>query len=528
MRCAACGEETAVTVCVRCGEEARLGGRYRLEAVVGQGASGTVFRGVDVTTGAPVAVKEMAFRIGGDEKVRDLVAREGRVLRQLRHPGIPRWLDEVVAGTGRARALFLVQEFVDGRSLADGLVDRRWSEGEALALMAEVLPILTYLHTRHPPVIHRDLKPGNLLRRVDGQVVLVDFGSVRDMLASSSAGGSTVAGTFGFMAPEQFRGHAEPATDLYALGVSVVALLSRQDPATLHDRSGRLRWEPAVSVSAGLHDLLSALLAPDPAARPPSAVRALAWVEALQAGARGGPVGPSGAPVVGRAAQAPRAAPLWQEPPAPGSDPPGGPVPFEPPAPVGPPPAPGHRARGGHVRRHAGPVMGITALLLLAVFIGAFLMFSVQSPVPAPPIPAVPRPMPVPEARPVPELQGHTLLPSSDAEHGTSRCVGLGGRLGTHPDALPEAPGGAVVISRPAVSAPDGLGPPGAAFTCALRFAVDPEGAPASVGISVAGCPPALQQRICDSADAWRFGAPGSAAADGGFAARAEVEVRVP
>jgi hypothetical protein len=481
---------------------------------VGQGASGTVYRGTDEQTGQAVAVKEMAFRLGDDAKTRELVAREGRVLRQLSHPGIPRWLDEVVAGSGRARALFLVQEFIEGRALDEELAEHRWSEDEVLALMEEVLGILGYLHSRHPPVIHRDLKPGNLRRRPDGRVVLVDFGAVRDALAGAALGGSTVAGTFGFMAPEQFRGHAEPATDLYALGVIVVALLSRRDPSTLHDRAGRLEWRSAVSVSPALTALLAELLAPDPGERPASASAVAGRVGRIRAGETAAPIrAPRAAPEPGRPPQAPAfaEAPTGIAPERPFE----APVPREHRPPAGTPGAlPARPARSGP--SSVARVAATAVALVMGVLVAVFVLWSRGEAEPPPPMPAPARPMPVPEARPVPELQGNTLVQPAQGV-GTSRCIMLGGELGAHRDELPVQPGTGVVLRQPAVRYPPGVGEPGDSHVCELRFAVDPEGIPAEVGITTEGCPAAYQHAVCDAADEWRFAAPAEAAAAGGF-----------
>jgi len=120
-------------------------------------------------------------------------------------------------------------------------------------------------------VVHRDVKPANIMRRdADGRLVLIDFGAVRAAL-DTAAGGSTVAGTFGFMAPEQLMGRALPATDLYGLGATAVALLSRQDPTKLQG------LDRQIDVAAlGLREpeharVLRAMLAQDPAARPQDA-----------------------------------------------------------------------------------------------------------------------------------------------------------------------------------------------------------------------------------------------------------------
>ncbi|MEZ4474291.1 MAG: protein kinase [bacterium] len=122
---------------------------------------------------------------------------------------------------------YLVQEFVAGPTLAAELTRRRYTEDEVLAILDELAEVLAYLHRLMPPVVHRDLKLKNVIRRSsDQKLVLIDFGAVRDVVADPRVGGSTVAGTYGYMAPEQFRGEASPQSDLYALGVLGVVLLS--------------------------------------------------------------------------------------------------------------------------------------------------------------------------------------------------------------------------------------------------------------------------------------------------------------
>lgn len=264
MRCVECHEETSQLPCWSCGREPRVKGRYQLLAKVGGGASGAVYRALDGETGDMVAVKEVMLGGLDSEKARELAVREARVLRQLDHPGIAGWRDECVMGIGRSAALYLVQELAEGENLQDGLLSHRWSEREVLELLAEVLEVLEYLHTRHPPVIHRDVKPANLVRLADGGLKLVDFGSVRDALRNDALGSQTIAGTFGYMAPEQFAGQALPATDIYGLGMTAVSLLSRKNPAELHDRSGVLHWEVEVSVSTRVRALLQSMLHPDP------------------------------------------------------------------------------------------------------------------------------------------------------------------------------------------------------------------------------------------------------------------------
>lgn len=300
MWCVACNEATADDPCAHCGAAARLDGRYTLLAVLGRGAAGTTWL-ADGPSGE-VAIKEVSLR-GATPEVVDRLRREGDVLRTLSHPGIPRCDEVLVAGRGRHRALWIVQERVRGVTLAEEARGRRYTEAEVVAIAAEVLDILAYLHGLSPPVLHRDVKPANLMRGEDGRLRLIDFGSVRDAL-EGTLGGSTITGTFGYMAPEQFGGHASPATDLYGLGATMLALLSRREPRELLDRTGRLRWQPHVVVHRDVAAILGRLLDPDAERRPAGAGEAATALRDAAAGLDA--VARRGAVVQGRARTAER------------------------------------------------------------------------------------------------------------------------------------------------------------------------------------------------------------------------------
>lgn len=271
--CAACGASTPLNedLCPLCDGEIKLRDRFILRRIVGQGAVGITYEGLDTASGERVAIKEVPLRHTHSRDLAVKVGKEARILRELSHPQIPAYVDHFTEGSGKHRAFYLVQSFVPGPTLAEDLRRRRYTEADVVAIMSEVLHVFDYLHTLSPPVIHRDLKPGNLIRSEAGPLVLIDFGAVRDVLKDPQLGGSTVAGTYGFMAPEQFRGVATPQTDLYALGVLAVVLLSRQDPVDLVGPDHRLAWRGHVQISDGLAACLESLLASEPEARPASA-----------------------------------------------------------------------------------------------------------------------------------------------------------------------------------------------------------------------------------------------------------------
>lgn len=276
MHCVRCGQSTDDLPCSACGDAPRLHDRYRLLDLVGQGAHGTTWRALDDDTGQVRAIKELPLRLGASPKTVELFRREAHVLQQLSHDNLPACHTAFETGTGRQHTLWIVMDFIEGQTLDREMQTRRYGESEVLDIAENLLQTLEYLHGRSPPVVHRDLKPGNVIRTPDGRLVLVDFGSVRDALGDRDLGGSTVAGTFGFMAPEQFAGDAEPRTDLYGIGALVTALLTRKAPHTLQDAHGRLQWREAASLSPAAGTWLDRMIAAETEHRPASASAALA------------------------------------------------------------------------------------------------------------------------------------------------------------------------------------------------------------------------------------------------------------
>jgi serine/threonine protein kinase len=266
-------------------------GRFVIDAELGSGGQAVTWRAHDATTGQEVALKQLAVRGSDGWKPIELFEREARVLRALEHPAIPRFIDAFEHTTsGGEVLLFLAQELVSGSSLAQQLrAGRRFDEATLVALAREILAVLAWLHGLTPPVVHRDLKPSNLLLRDDGRVALIDFGAAQERPVAGPAGGSTVVGTHGYMAPEQLMGRASPASDLFGLGTTLVHLASGHAPAELPTVGLRLAFRDVLSLDDALVDWLERLCAPDPTDRPESAEAALAELDAALATARKSP-----------------------------------------------------------------------------------------------------------------------------------------------------------------------------------------------------------------------------------------------
>jgi eukaryotic-like serine/threonine-protein kinase len=237
--------------------------RYRLEQVLGQGGIATTFAATDLHTGQQVALKALSLRRMKDFKVLDLFEREARTLEQLNHPAIPQYLDYFQVEQADNRVFYLVQQLAQGKTLAD-LVEAGWrpNEDDVRAIAIQLLETLVYLQQRVPPVIHRDIKPQNIICNEDGRVFLVDFGAVQDTYHNTLTGGSTVVGTYGYMAPEQFRGQAVLGTDLYGLGTTLIFLLSGKTPADLPQRKLKINFRPHIQVSQAFADWLERMVEP--------------------------------------------------------------------------------------------------------------------------------------------------------------------------------------------------------------------------------------------------------------------------
>lgn len=243
------------------------GGRYEMDGVLGQGGQGSTFAGTDRKTGARVAVKVLDLKHAADWKRVELFEREARVLQDIEHDGMPAFIDVIEDEDSGARAL--VMSLVAGDTLE--VVTKRegpLAEPALWRALLDVTGVLGALHGRDTPVVHRDLKPRNLVRRSDGRIAVVDFGGV----GHRGDGGSTVVGTFGYMAPEQLYGTSSPATDIYSLGATLIALATGREPEELPRKGLAIDVDKAAPhLSEPLRKVLKRMVAADPNERPADA-----------------------------------------------------------------------------------------------------------------------------------------------------------------------------------------------------------------------------------------------------------------
>jgi predicted Ser/Thr protein kinase len=247
-----------------------LGGRYELQQPLGSGGMAAVYRAWDRQGGRPCAVKVLADVLARDDAFRRRFRHEAASAGGLTHPRIV-----TVYGWGQdGLRQFIAMEYVGGGTLQERLQrDGRMSEAEALAIAAEAADALAYAHGRH--VVHRDIKPHNILLTEDGHVKVADFGIALTLDATSLTRTGTVMGSAPYLSPEQAKGDAAgPASDQYALGIVLYEMLAGRVPFSgeapvavalkhLHEVPRSLR-DLRPDVSPGTAALVDRLLAKEP------------------------------------------------------------------------------------------------------------------------------------------------------------------------------------------------------------------------------------------------------------------------
>lgn len=269
-----------------------LKSRYRLDRVLGQGGFGRTYLAEDQGRfNERCVVKEYIPVQGSDyslQKSKELFQREAATLYQIEHPQIPKFREMFEQG----RRLFFVQDFIDGRTYGSLLEERlasgtTFSEAEVMHLMEQVLPVLAYIHSKG--IVHRDISPDNLmLRESDRLPVLIDFGVVKEVAgqlqASEVTQQGTTVGKLGYSPSEQLQtGKVYPNSDLYALAVTVVVLLTGKQPQDLLDETTMTwhwqQWVPALSPR--LVQVLNRMMNPRPHNRYESATEVLQALRSL-------------------------------------------------------------------------------------------------------------------------------------------------------------------------------------------------------------------------------------------------------
>jgi len=196
--------------------------RYRILSILGQGGMGSVYRAKDQNLGVDVAVKENSFTT---EEYAAQFRLEANILATLRHPNLPRVTDHFVL---EEEGQYLVMDYIEGEDLRQILEKRgSISEAEAVSIGIAICNALSYLHSRTPPILHRDIKLGNVKITPDGQIYLVDFGLAKIMEGDQPTMIAARAMTPGYSPPEQYgSARTDPRSDIYSLGATLYAALT--------------------------------------------------------------------------------------------------------------------------------------------------------------------------------------------------------------------------------------------------------------------------------------------------------------
>lgn len=227
--CIHCGQPLSVQQSIR---------QYQVLQTLGQGGMGTTYLAWDGSSqiaGQPhlLVLKQMNADMAKIAKAQELFEREAYTLKSLNHEGIPKYYDFFVEGGKK----YLAMELVHGQDLEKRIyTNGPVTPNQAIAWMIQTCNILDYLHSQEPPLIHRDIKPANLMvRNSNNQVVVLDFGAVKEIGTTPG----TRIGAEGYCAPEQERGQPLTQSDLYAIGPTLIFLLTSENPFKFYRQRGR-------------------------------------------------------------------------------------------------------------------------------------------------------------------------------------------------------------------------------------------------------------------------------------------------
>lgn len=258
-------------ICLACGAKLLLRDRYQVIKLLGQGGFGATFLSKDkALPGEPACVIKQLRPSGNTsymlQMARELFEREALTLGRIgNHPQLPRLLDYFED----SQQFYLIQEYISGYTLQQEVKENGvFSEAGIKQFLSEILPLIEYIHSQK--VIHRDIKPANLIRRTqDARLVMIDFGAVKNQIsqATTAQSGQTALtafaiGTPGFAPPEQMAMRPVYASDIYAIGVTCIYLLTGKSPKDLeyNPTTGEMMWEQLVDISDHLAKVLRKML----------------------------------------------------------------------------------------------------------------------------------------------------------------------------------------------------------------------------------------------------------------------------
>ena len=270
--CLGCGGNAPAEPCATCGARRAIG-QYQVTAILAQRPHGRTYRAT-ARDGREMVIKEVVFARAPDVKTLSDLEREAMLLARLQHARLPSLVEHFNLGDGPTRRDYLVMPYIDGEPLSQPLERGRIVPPPiVVAMVRQVLELLVILQDLEPMVLHRDIKPANILRLRSGEVALVDFGAARDISQRHAEG--TLVGTLGYMPREQLAGHVDATSDVYALAVTAIHLLTGKNPAELVDENAHLQVPAKLPLPKPVSRVLARMAAAAPAKRYRNAKQAL-------------------------------------------------------------------------------------------------------------------------------------------------------------------------------------------------------------------------------------------------------------
>lgn len=239
-----------------------IDGKYKILNKIGQGGMSVVYLAMNEKANKPWAIKEI--RKDGTqnyEVVKQGLIAETDILKKLSHPHLPSIID-VIDGED---TFLIVMDYIEGRPLSK-VLDEKGAQPQDVVIdwAKQLCDVLGYLHSRKPPIVYRDMKPSNVMKKPDGNLTLIDFGTAREF-KGDRVQDTTCLGTIGYAAPEQFGGHGETdgRTDIYCLGATLYHLVTGHNPGEPPYKMYPIRyWNP--SLSSGLESIILKCTQPNP------------------------------------------------------------------------------------------------------------------------------------------------------------------------------------------------------------------------------------------------------------------------
>ncbi len=247
--------------------------KYEIIKLIGSGSQTEVYLGLNTENNEHVAIKKLKTANVTEWKTFDLFERNIKILKNLNYKGIPYFVDSF----SDDNSYYLIEQFIDGQNLKQSIdAGKFFTIDELYKIIKNILNILNYLHTLNPPVIHREIKPSNIIIDKEDNLFVIDFGAVQKDLNNSKSD-YTVVGTAGYTPAEQFMGKTDKRSDLYSLGATIIHLLTHKHPNDIDVKDMKIDYKKYVDITDNFKSFIDKLIEPDIEKRFDSSLTALEY-----------------------------------------------------------------------------------------------------------------------------------------------------------------------------------------------------------------------------------------------------------